>query len=45
MQSQATYNYQVVRQFTVITVIWGIVCMLVGVIIAAQLVWPELNLV
>ena len=45
MQSQATYNYQVVRQFTVMTVIWGIVGMLVGVIIAAQLVWPELNLV
>jgi cytochrome c oxidase cbb3-type subunit 1 len=43
MQSQATYNYKVVRQFTVMTVIWGIVGMLVGVIIAAQLVWPELN--
>jgi cytochrome c oxidase cbb3-type subunit 1 len=26
------------------TVIWGIVGMLVGVIIAAQLVWPELNM-
>jgi cytochrome c oxidase cbb3-type subunit 1 len=45
MQSQATYNYQVVRQFAVMTVIWGIVGMLVGVIIAAQLVWPELNVV
>jgi cytochrome c oxidase cbb3-type subunit 1 len=33
----------VVRQFAVMTVIWGIVGMLVGVIIAAQLVWPELN--
>ena len=44
MQAQATYNYQVVRQFTVMTVIWGIVGMLVGVIIAAQLVWPSLNL-
>ena len=42
--SQATYNYKVVRQFAVMTVIWGIVGMLVGVIIAAQLVWPELNL-
>jgi len=29
----------------VMTVIWGIVGMLVGVIIAAQLVWPELNVV
>ncbi len=38
-----TYNYKVVQQFTVMTVIWGIVGMLVGVIIAAQLVWPQLN--
>ena len=44
MQSQATYNYKVVRQFAIMTVVWGIVGMLVGVIIAAQLVWPELNL-
>ena len=44
MQSQTTYNYKVVRQFTIMTVVWGIVGMLVGVIIAAQLVWPELNL-
>jgi hypothetical protein len=43
-ETQSTYNYKVVRQFTVMTVIWGIVGMLVGVIIAAQLVWPELNL-
>jgi cytochrome c oxidase cbb3-type subunit 1 len=42
-ESQSTYNYKVVRQFTVMAVIWGIVGMLVGVIIAAQLVWPELN--
>jgi cytochrome c oxidase cbb3-type subunit I len=40
----ATFNYKVVRQFTVMTVVWGIVGMLVGVIIAAQLLWPELNL-
>ena len=45
MQSQATYNYKVVRQFAVMTVIWGIVGMTVGVFIAAQLVWPELNVV
>ena len=38
-----TYNDKVVRQFSVMTVIWGIVGMLVGVVIAAQLVWPELN--
>lgn len=40
---QLTYNYRVVRQFAVMTVVWGIVGMLVGVIIAAQLVWPALN--
>ncbi len=38
------YNYKVVRQFAVMTVVWGIVGMLVGVIIAAQMVWPALNL-
>ncbi len=38
-----TYNYKVVRQFAVMTVIWGIVGMLVGVLIAAQLIWPELS--
>jgi len=37
------YNYKVVRQFAVMTVIWGIVGMLVGVVIAAQLAWPALN--
>ena len=42
--TQTTYNDKVVRQFAVMTVIWGIVGMLVGVIIAAQLVWPELNM-
>lgn len=39
----ATYNYKVVKQFTVMTVVWGIVGMLVGLIIAAQLAWPQLN--
>ncbi len=38
-----TYNYTVVRQFAVMTVIWGIVGMAVGVLIAAQLLWPQLN--
>ena len=40
---QETYNYGVVRQFAVMTVIWGIVGMLVGVIIAAQLAFPTLT--
>ena len=37
------YNYKVVRQFTVMTIVWGLVGMLVGVIIAAQMAWPALN--
>ena len=41
---QTAYNYKVVRQFAIMTVIWGIVGMAVGVLIAAQLVWPDLNL-
>jgi cytochrome c oxidase cbb3-type subunit 1 len=39
-----TYNYKVVRQFSIMAVVWGIVGMLVGLILAAQLIWPELNL-
>ncbi len=38
-----TYNYRVVRQFAIMTVVWGIVGMAIGVLIAAQLVWPALN--
>jgi cytochrome c oxidase cbb3-type subunit 1 len=38
-----TYNDTVVRQFTIMTVVWGIVGMLVGVIIAAQLIWPQIG--
>src|SRR6186713_1793474 len=44
MSAQDSYNYQVVRQFSIMAVVWGVVGMLVGVVIAAQLAWPELNL-
>ena len=37
------YNYRVVRQFTVMTIVWGIVGMSVGVLIASQLAWPEIG--
>ncbi len=42
--SAGVYNDKVIRQFAIMTVIWGVVGMLVGVIIAAQLAFPELNL-
>jgi cytochrome c oxidase cbb3-type subunit 1 len=38
------YNDKIVRQFAIMTVVWGVVGMLVGVTIASQLAWPELNL-
>ena len=38
-----SYNFNVVRQFTVMTVIWGIFGTSLGVLIAAQLIWPALN--
>jgi len=40
----ATYDDTVIRQFSIMAVVWGVVGMLMGVVIAAQLVWPELNL-
>jgi len=43
MANAETYNYKVVRQFALMTLVWGVVGMLVGVIIAAQLCWPALN--
>lgn len=39
-----TFNYRVVRQFAFMTVVWGIIGMGIGVFIAAQLIWPQLNL-
>ncbi len=40
---QGIYSDTVVRLFSLAAVLWGVVGMLVGVIIAAQLTWPELN--
>ncbi len=43
MPEEQTYNYKVVRQFAIMTIVWGVVGMSVGVLIAAQLAWPALN--
>jgi cytochrome c oxidase cbb3-type subunit 1 len=43
MAEVETYNTKVVRQFAVMSVVWGVVGMLVGLWIAAELVWPALN--
>jgi cytochrome c oxidase cbb3-type subunit 1 len=37
------YNDKVVRQFALMTIVWAIVGMAVGVWIAAELLWPALN--
>ena len=43
MDTALNYNYRVVKQFAVATVLWGVVGMLVGVVLAAQLAWPAFN--
>ncbi|MBV8209596.1 MAG: cytochrome-c oxidase, cbb3-type subunit I [Burkholderiaceae bacterium] len=35
------YNFGVVRAFSIMTIVWGVVGMLVGVVIASQLAWPD----
>ena len=40
---QPAYDFKVVRQFAVMTVVWGVFGMSIGVLIASQLVWPQLN--
>ncbi|MGB0884067.1 MAG: cytochrome-c oxidase, cbb3-type subunit I [Flavobacteriales bacterium] len=41
---QFSYDNKIVKKFAIATVIWGIIGMLVGLLAASQLVWPELNL-
>ena len=41
--SAQAYTDKSVRLFALASVVWGVVGMLVGVVIAAQLAWPELN--
>ncbi len=43
MAVRETYNYKVVRQFAIMTIVWAIVGLTVGVFIAAELAWPALN--
>ena len=38
------YTDDVVRHFAIMAVVWGVVGMLVGLLIASQLAWPEMNL-
>jgi cytochrome c oxidase cbb3-type subunit 1 len=38
-----TYDYKVVRQFAIMTIVWGVIGMTVGVLIASQMAWPVMN--
>lgn len=42
-KEQFYYDNKIVKNFAIATVLWGIVGMLVGVIIASQLFYPQLN--
>jgi cytochrome c oxidase cbb3-type subunit I len=44
MQTESSYNDKVVRQFTIMTIAWGVIGMLVGLFIAAELIWPGLSM-
>ncbi|MCC6475893.1 cbb3-type cytochrome c oxidase subunit I, partial [bacterium] len=37
------YDYGIVRKFVIATLLWGAVGMLVGVIVASQLAWWQMN--
>jgi len=42
--SAISYEYDVVRGFAVWSLIWGVVGILIGLVIAFQMVYPELNI-
>jgi hypothetical protein len=44
MEHTNAYNDKVVRQFAIMTVVWGVIGMLVGMLIASQLIWPQLTM-
>jgi len=43
ISSKEQYNFDVVRKFAIMTLVWGVVGMLAGVYIASELAWPFLN--
>ncbi|MDX1948906.1 MAG: cytochrome-c oxidase, cbb3-type subunit I [Rickettsiales bacterium] len=42
-QKETFYNYDIVKKFTIATIFWGVAGFLVGLIIALQMAFPELN--
>lgn len=43
ISSSEQYNFDIVKKFSIMAVVWGLVGMSVGVYIASELAWPFLN--
>lgn len=43
LKTDINYNYKIIKQLTIMAIIWGIIGMTIGVFIASELVWPDLN--
>ncbi|PRD46633.1 cytochrome-c oxidase, cbb3-type subunit I [Sphingobacterium haloxyli] len=41
--AQFNYDNRIVRDFGIATIIWGLVGMSIGLLVATQLIWPEMN--
>ena len=41
--ANSVYDDTAVRYFAIAAIVWGVVGMLVGVYIAAELAWPDIN--
>ena len=44
VMEQFVYDDSIVRKFVMATIVWGLVAMLAGLLIAVQLAWPAANL-
>jgi cytochrome c oxidase cbb3-type subunit 1 len=43
-RSQQQYNYDIVRKFAIMALVWGVLGMAAGFYVASELAWPSLNL-
>jgi cytochrome c oxidase cbb3-type subunit 1 len=41
--STQQYNYEIIKKFSIMSLVWGLLGMAVGVYIASELAWPFLN--
>ena len=43
LSSTEQYNFDIVKKFSIMTMVWGVIAMAAGVYIASELAWPFLN--